>query len=74
MAEEVSRAEDIRAVKEFTLNLKENTVLREEKSASKAKVMVPTLETMLYNIESANNYPLKALHYLKKLYIQTELV
>ena len=37
-------------------------------------MLVPTLETMLYNIESATNNPMKSLQFLKKLYADTELL
>lgn len=36
--------------------------------------MVPTLDTMLYNIEAAAGNPAKALQFLKKLYQDTETI
>ena len=38
------------------------------------RVKIPTLQSMLYNIESAHNQPIKGLTYMKKLYNDTDMI
>ena len=47
----------------------------QDASVKKGKTLfLPTIETMLFNMEQANGNPTKALQYLKTLFLDTEII
>lgn len=46
----------------------------EEKVHKKKPKLMPTLETMVYGLDMATNYPTKTLTCIKQLYVDTEVV